>query len=205
MQTFRTLFVATAIALCAGSVGLRAQEPQTSELPSSSMAGWTFVPGIIVGAIYDSNVVVTTSVDETGRPPSDTLFTIDPAGSLRYLGRRTSFGANYRGNIRRYTTLDGLDGYDQHAGSVVRAPRDQAPDRLCPEPVLDGADDGRVRPRRGAVPPDGSSTTTSAAGFTYRLSRAHRLDRPVRLHVGEPSIVRRPTSRAGPSMRCRAV
>jgi len=169
MQTFRTLFVATAIALCAGSV-LRAQEPQTSELPSSSVAGWTLVPGIIVGATYDSNIVVTTSVDETGRPPSDTLFTIDPAGSLRYVGRRTSFGANYRGNIRRYTTVDGLDGYDQHAGASFERRATKfltiyAQNQFSTAPTTDEIDLVGVPFRRA-----GSQYDNFGAGFTYRLS-----------------------------------
>ncbi len=170
MLTLRKFFVATAIAVCACSVGLRAQQPQTTELPASSMPGWTFVPGIIVGAIYDSNVVVTTSVTETGKPPSDTLFTVDPTGSLRYLGRRTSFGANYRGNIRRYTTLDGLDGYDQQAGMSFER---RATKRLTvfgqnqfwTSPTTDQIDLVGVPFRRV-----GSRSDTFGTGFTYRLS-----------------------------------
>ena len=36
--------------------------------------------------------------------------------SLEYIGKRSEFSANYRGFVRRYVDLEGLNGFDQHAG-----------------------------------------------------------------------------------------
>jgi hypothetical protein len=134
------------------------------------MAGWTFVPGVVVGAMYDSNVAVTTSVDETGHPPSETLFTIDPTGSLRYLGRRSSFDANYRGNVRRYTSFGELDGYDQQAGvsfdrRATKRLTVDALNRFATAPTTHQVDLAGV-PFRHL----GSKSDTLGAGLTFLLA-----------------------------------
>ena len=120
--------------------------------------------------------------DETGNPPSDTLFTIDPTGSLRYLGRRSSFDANYRGNIRRYTTSASLDGYDQQAGMSFdrRATKRltvYAQNRSATSPTTDQVDSPGCRSACGV------KSDTLGAGLTSG-SRAYRFDRPVRFQLG---------------------
>jgi uncharacterized protein (PEP-CTERM system associated) len=90
-----------------------------SEVPSAPIAGWTFRPGIAIGAVYDTNVAITSAPASTRTTPSDTLFTFDPIGSLSYAGKRTSFSAKYRGTFRRYTQLSQLNGFDQHASADV--------------------------------------------------------------------------------------
>jgi hypothetical protein len=110
----RRFAVVTVAVLLAASVVAAQNQPMT-EVPSAPIAGWSFRPGIAIGALYDTNVVLTTALASTGTTPSDTLFTIEPVGELRFVDPRTTFGASYRGTIRRYTELQGLDGYDQHA------------------------------------------------------------------------------------------
>jgi hypothetical protein len=115
----RICFGAAAAVFIAASAAPRAQEPRT-EVPSAPTAGWTFVPGITVGTMYDSNVLVTTSiVQETGKPPTDTVFTLDPTGSLRYHGKRTQFGASYHGQFRQYKNVDALDRFVQSANASI--------------------------------------------------------------------------------------
>ncbi len=82
MFRLRQLGAVIAVVLCASTVGLSGQQSQPSqqEVTVAPEPGWTFVPGVIAGAMYDSNVLVTTSVTETGEPASDTYFTIDPTG-----------------------------------------------------------------------------------------------------------------------------
>jgi hypothetical protein len=94
-----------------------AQNQPATEVQSAPIAGWSFRPGVAIGTVYDSNVAVTSAPASTGTTPSDTLFTIEPVGALRYTGKRTTFDASYRGTIRRYTDLEGLDGFDQHVNA----------------------------------------------------------------------------------------
>jgi hypothetical protein len=110
---------ALTVALVLAAGVLAAQDRPQQEVGSAPIPGWSFRPGVVIGALYDTNVVVTTAPASTGKTPSDTLFTIDPTGELRYLGKRTTFETSYRGTIRRYTELDGLDGFDQHVKARV--------------------------------------------------------------------------------------
>jgi len=115
----RIYFGVAAAVFIAASAAPRAQGPQT-EVRSAPAAGWTFVPGVTLGTMYDSNVLVTTSIaPETGQPPSDTLFTVDPTGTLRYHGRRTQFDAGYHGQFRRYTDFNGLNRFVQSASASL--------------------------------------------------------------------------------------
>jgi hypothetical protein len=174
MFRLRQLGVVIAVVLCASTVNLKGQQPQASqqEVTVAPGPGWTFTPGVIAGGMYDSNVLVTTSVTDTGHPASDTYVTIDPTGSLKYRGKFTTFSADYRGTLRRYTTLDALDAYDQYAAVSFdrRASKRltffgsnyystaQTTDEL--NPYLSGV------PFRRA----GSQLDTLAAGLAYRLS-----------------------------------
>ena len=172
MFRLRQFGVVIAVVLCAPTVGLKGQQPQPSqqEVTVAPGPGWTFTPGVIAGGTYDSNVLGTTSVTETGHPASDTYLTIDPTGSLRYGGKYTSFNANYRGTLRRYTTLDGLDAYDQY-GAVSFDRR--ASKRLTffgrnyysTAQTTDELNLAGVPFRRA-----GSQLDTLAAGLAYRLS-----------------------------------
>jgi hypothetical protein len=106
-------------AACAVSVTVAAQQPPPTEVQSSPIAGWTFRPGIAIATTYDSNVAITTAPASTGETPSDTMLSINPVGALKYYGKRTVFDADYRGTIRRYQELSGLNGYDQHMSARI--------------------------------------------------------------------------------------
>jgi hypothetical protein len=170
MIRLRHLGAGIVVALCATTVGLSGQQSAQQEVSVAPEPGWTFIPGVIVGATYDSNVIVTTSVGENGRPPSDTYYTIDPTGSLRFKGKRTGFAANYRGNFRRYASIDELDGYDQHANvSIDRRATKRltlfANNQYSTSPTTDEVDLTGVPFRRA-----GSRYDTLAAGMAYRLT-----------------------------------
>ena len=135
-----------AVVLCASDGRPSGQQPQPAETAGPARPGWTFVPGVIAGAIYDSNVLVTTSITETGSPPSDTYFTIDPTGSLKYRGKLTTFDANYRGTLRRYTTLDGARRLRSARGGLLRSACDQAADVLRDQLLT-----RRPRPRMNSI------------------------------------------------------
>lgn len=106
---------ATAAVLLSASAAPHAQEPQT-EVPPAPASGWVFIPGVTLGAMYDSNVLVTTSVlPSTGKPPTDTVYTIDPNGKLRYHGKRNSFSGSYHGQFHLYNTFDSLNRVAQGA------------------------------------------------------------------------------------------
>jgi len=58
----RIYFGVAAAAFIAASAAPRAQEPQT-EVRSAPAAGWTFVPGITLGTMYDSNDEMRRTID----------------------------------------------------------------------------------------------------------------------------------------------
>ena len=113
-------FVFALAALHAASIFAAAQQRPSAELESAPIAGWTFRPGIAIAMLFDSNVAIQSAPASTGTTPSDTLFTIDPVGTLKYLGKRTSFETSYRGTIRRYSELSALNGFDQHWGAGLQ-------------------------------------------------------------------------------------
>lgn len=115
-STLRLAVAAFAAALCAGPA---AAQDQTTEFPSWNIPGWTFTPGVVFGAMYDSNVTLT--APGFGQEiPSDKLFQIEPFGQLEYFSPRTTMNAGYRGFLRRYMDLDALDSVDHRASFMLR-------------------------------------------------------------------------------------
>ena len=111
--------VLAALALCATvAVPAAAQEP-SAEVRLGKIAGWTFTPGIILGALYDTNVVIA-SPDENSKTAADKLFTMAPFGDLSYLSPRTTFSSGYQGTVQRYFDFDNLDGTDHRAYLSLR-------------------------------------------------------------------------------------
>lgn len=98
-------------ALCA--VPAAGQE-QSTEFPSWRVPGWSFTPGIVFGALYDTNVAIA-SPDVERKTASDTLFRVEPFGQLEFFSPRTTFNVAYRGSVRRYFDLGDLDGVDHRA------------------------------------------------------------------------------------------
>lgn len=96
-----------------------AQEQPTSELPSWRVPGWTFTPGVIIGALHDTNATMS-SPDVNGQTPSDRMIQMSPFGQLEYFSPRTTFSSGYQGALRRYADLSALDGTDHRAYLSLR-------------------------------------------------------------------------------------
>lgn len=107
---FRTLAVAGLVLALAprASAQVRPSEFDTWVIP-----GWTFTPAISLGGGWDSNVAVAANQAEGRRTDSDQLFTIEPQAQFDFRSARTEFVAGYRGAMRRYVTVDELNGFDQ--------------------------------------------------------------------------------------------
>jgi len=106
--------VLATLAFCATVVVPAAAQDPSAEAKLWKIPGWTFTPGVILGALYDTNVAIA-SPDENKKTASDKLFTFAPFGDLSYMGPRTSFSAGYQGTLQRYFDFGSLDGTD-HRG-----------------------------------------------------------------------------------------
>lgn len=115
----RTCLAAVALAAWAVTPAT-AQEPP-AEFQSWRLPGWTFTPGIVIGALFDDNVSVSFPQSGPGGPtPSDKLFRYQPFGQLDYFSARTMFSSGYQGAVRRYVDFGELDGVDHHAYMTLR-------------------------------------------------------------------------------------
>ena len=109
---------------CAAARRCRRPRSRTSR-PSSVVArfpGWTFTPGVVFGALYDTNVALAVA----RREPEDRVrqaVQIEPFGQLEFFSPRTTFSAGYRGTLRRYVDLGELDGIDHRALAVAARAR----------------------------------------------------------------------------------
>jgi hypothetical protein len=111
--------IVAAVALAALSAVPAAGQEQSTEFPSWRVPGWSFTPGIVFGALYDTNVAVA-SPDIEQKTASDKLFRVEPFGQLEFFSPRTAFTAGYRGTMRRYVDLHDLDGVDHRAFVSLR-------------------------------------------------------------------------------------
>ena len=85
----------------------------SGEFDSYRIPGWSFTPSLALGAIYDTNVALTSPRADQRRTQGDTLFSLMPAGQLELIRPRTDFSIAYRGFLRRYMDVDGLNSFDQ--------------------------------------------------------------------------------------------
>jgi hypothetical protein len=108
----RAVFARAALVATLTTVPVAAQE-QPSEFTSWRVPGWSFTPGFTFGGVYDNNVALSTATAEAGRTDADSLFVMEPFGQLEFVNARTEFLGGYRGYLRRYTTVEELDSYDQ--------------------------------------------------------------------------------------------
>jgi hypothetical protein len=96
------------------------QQAQVSEFDSWRLPGWSFTPGVTIGALFDSNVAVAYPPSPGQAPASDKLLNVEPFGQLEFYGPRTMFSSGYHGTVRRYVVLNDLDGTDHSAFFSVR-------------------------------------------------------------------------------------
>ena len=92
--------VLATLAFCATIVVPAAAQDPSAEAKHGKIPRWTFTPGVILGALYDTNVAIA-SPDVNKKTASDKLFTFAPFGDLSYLSPRTSFSAGYQGTLQR--------------------------------------------------------------------------------------------------------
>lgn len=80
--------------------------------PERLTAGWTFTPGFVFGAMWDTNV----AVQNQGNPQiHGGSALINPRGELDFNGPRTHFNTGYSGAFEQYRTLNALNRFDQRA------------------------------------------------------------------------------------------
>jgi hypothetical protein len=108
----RLSFVALAAVLAAAAPASAQEQP--SEFQSWTIPGWTFTPGMVFGTLFDSNVAIA-GRDVNGKTASDSLLQMEPFGQLEFRSPRTTFSGGYRGSLRRYFDLTGLNGADHRA------------------------------------------------------------------------------------------
>jgi hypothetical protein len=114
-----TVHALAALALCATASAPAAAQDQTTELQSWRIPGWSFTPGVIVGALFDTNVGMA-SADANKKTASDRLFQVEPFGRLEYFSPRTTFSSSYQGSLRRYVDFGSLDGTEHRASLSLR-------------------------------------------------------------------------------------
>jgi hypothetical protein len=108
-----------ALLLSAALAAPAAAQDAPAEFQSWRVPGWTFTPGVIVGALYDTNVTIS-GPDVNNNTPTDKMLQLQPFGQLGYLSARTTFSTGYQGSLRRYFDLGSLDGTDHRGYLTLR-------------------------------------------------------------------------------------
>jgi len=100
------IVLAAVVAVTTVPVGAQVVQPYESrETP-----GWTLVPRLAVGGVYEDNVML---INRDRATPNDYVGTVNPALDLEFLGRRSRFEVGYRGALRAYRELPELNAFDQ--------------------------------------------------------------------------------------------
>jgi hypothetical protein len=120
MSTKKRWLTAAVIAVALGASPAAQDQQQPTEFASWRVPGWTFIPGVTLGAIYDSNIGLATPPADTQRTEGDEMMQAAPYGQIEYYGRRTEFSTGYRGYLRRYVDVDQLNGFDQRIYASLR-------------------------------------------------------------------------------------
>jgi hypothetical protein len=170
MTSHRHVIALASVLALAGSGAARAQEA-SSEFTSWRVPGWSFTPGMSMGATFDSNVALAAPPADTGRTQSDRLIMFQPFGQLEYLSPRTDFSTGYRGYARRYVDIRELDGFDQQAYLSLRRLATRRltfflSDTYTSAPTTDEVELNGVPFSR-----TGTRTNTASAGVDARLTK----------------------------------
>ena len=167
--SIRIRSAAAVLALWAVAAPAAAQEPP--EFQSSRIPGWSFVPALAAGVVHDSNVALTSPRASIGETQGDSMVSLVPSGQIVYFGKRSEFSAGYRGFLRRYMDVEGLDTFAQRGSvSFQRAMSRRltmfARNNFSDSPTTDEVEVNGVPFQRA-----GSRTNTFAAGADIRLSK----------------------------------
>lgn len=110
-QVRQYMLTAAALVVAAGSP-TGAQEP-SSDFQSWRTPGWSFTPGVTLGAVFDSNVALASAPADTRTTQSDRVYLAEPFAQLEFFSPRTEFSTGYQGYMRRYAQIGQLNGFDQ--------------------------------------------------------------------------------------------
>lgn len=110
---------AAAAAFVLALAGSAAAQQQNAELDSWRVPGWSFTPGISIGIERDTNVALAAPGD-LGPADADSVFGLEPFGSLEFFSRRTEFSGGYHGYARRYVDIEELNGFDHRLQAQLR-------------------------------------------------------------------------------------
>jgi hypothetical protein len=160
-----------AVLLVGAPIAAQQADQPAVEFQSFRLPGWSFTPSIAFGTIYDTNVALTSPRASIGDTQGDSLFNVVPGGQLEFIGKHTEFSANYRGFLRRYFEVRGLDGFNQRASVGFKHAMSKrlsffARDSFTDTPTTDEVEVNGVPFRR-----TGSRTNLLAAGTEYRLTK----------------------------------
>jgi hypothetical protein len=177
MSTITTRWLASAALILVLALPASAQQQQETdtEFASWHLPGWSFTPGLAIGVTRDTNVAVA-AVGENQKADADSLFGIEPFGSLDFFNSRSSFTAGYRGHLRRYMNIGELNGFDQRARVQLRhlatkrltifAGNEYMNAPTTDDVMLNGLPFVRI----------GARTNSSSAGLQARLTKFTTLD-----------------------------
>jgi|ERR671912_251650 hypothetical protein len=115
----RTIVRGAAVAACVVALARPAAAQQQGEFESWQVPGWSFTPGLSIGIERDTNVALAAPGD-LAPADADSLFGIEPFGSLEFLSRRTEFSGGYHGYVRRYVEIEELNGFDHRFQAQLR-------------------------------------------------------------------------------------
>lgn len=113
-------WTAAMLALIAVVAPAVSAQDRPAEFDAWVVPGWAFTPSLSLAGVWDSNVALAANQAEGRSTASDRLFMIEPHGQLEYRAPRTDFVLGYKGYVRRYLSVEGLNGYDQRAYFSVR-------------------------------------------------------------------------------------
>jgi hypothetical protein len=158
-----------------------AEVPETSQFVQEEwlswrLPGWTFLPGLTLGAQYDSNVALADAPATVGATESDRLFQVQPFGRIEYHSARTTFTTGYRGYLRRYTEATQLNGFDQRMTASVRRRATRFVTLFANNSFHDVPTTDEVILNGVPFSRTGTRTNTFAGGVDVRLTRAMDLN-----------------------------
>jgi hypothetical protein len=164
----RRVLQAAALVLALGAPASAQQ--QETEFASWRVPGWSFTPGLSIGAVRDNNVALAAPGD-TGPADADSLFAIEPFGSLEFFSSRTEFSGGYRGYLRRYMEIAELNGFDQRVHVQLRHHATKRVTIFARDSYFDVPTTDEVQLSGLPFVRTGSRTNSFAAGFEARLTK----------------------------------
>ena len=119
-KQMRRHIVTAAALLVLGSGAAPLAQDRAPEFESWRTPGWSFTPGVTLGAVFDSNVALASAPADTRQTQGDRLLQAQPFAHLEFFSPRTEFSSGYQGYVRRYADVTQLNGFDQRVSGSVR-------------------------------------------------------------------------------------